>query len=187
MKPVKASLDGISSLQCVSYTTQFWVTSKLAEVHSIPLSMLQKPEMLNSDDSNTSPWGIPFNTDLHLDVEPLTAALWLWTFSEFLPLGSCWGRVDYKAAALSTNASSWHYGMQINCSCQETLNTLLFPFTARNVQKLRGAGWTELYHANVCLKHFLNHLWILPKLQRNCNTQNPPEFSSAHWKQAYLL
>lgn len=41
-------------------------------------------------------------------------------------------------------------------------------------------------HINVCLKHFLNLLQILIKLQENCNL-HPTEFSFEHWKQVYLL
>jgi len=47
LKPAKVTLDGIPSLQCVSHTTQLGVVSKVAVVHSIPVSM-SPTKVLNS-------------------------------------------------------------------------------------------------------------------------------------------
>ena len=57
--------------------------ANVLRVHSIPLSM-SLMKMLNSTGPNNDPSGTPLVTDLHLDIELLTATLWVRPLTQFL-------------------------------------------------------------------------------------------------------
>ena len=82
-EPVQVPLHGVPSFCCVHCTTQLGVISKLLRVHSIPPSV-SLIEMLKSSGPRMDPWGTPLITGLHLDMEPLTTALWLRPSNQFL-------------------------------------------------------------------------------------------------------
>ena len=81
--PWNVPLHGVPSFCCVHCTTQLGVISKLLRVHSIPPSV-SLIEMLKSSGPRMDPWGTPLITGLHLDMEPLTTALWLRPSNQFL-------------------------------------------------------------------------------------------------------
>ena len=81
-EPVQVPLHGVPSFCCVHCTTQLGVISKLLRVHSIPPSV-SLIEMLKSSGPRMDPWGTPLITGLHLDMEPLTTALWLRPSNQF--------------------------------------------------------------------------------------------------------
>lgn len=56
--------------------------ASLLKKHSIPPSTLLI-KMLKSTGLKTAPWGTLFITSLHLDIEPLTTALWLQPSEQF--------------------------------------------------------------------------------------------------------
>ncbi|KAK4814241.1 LOW QUALITY PROTEIN: hypothetical protein QYF61_012737 [Mycteria americana] len=58
-------------------------SANLLRVHSISLSM-SLMKILNSTGPSTDPCGTPPITDLHLDIEPLTATLWMLPSNQFL-------------------------------------------------------------------------------------------------------
>ena len=82
-EPAQVPLHGVPSFCCVHCTTQLGVISKLLRVHSIPPSV-SLIEMLKSSGPRMDPWGTPLITGLHLDMEPLTTALWLRPSNQFL-------------------------------------------------------------------------------------------------------
>jgi len=75
LKLVQVLLGGVPSLRYVYRTTQLGVICKLAEGALDPTESLMK--ILNSSGPIMDPWGKPLVTDLHLDIEPFTATLWM--------------------------------------------------------------------------------------------------------------
>lgn len=74
LKPVQDSFDGIPSLQHVDRTMQLGVVFKFAE-GALSSTVHVTTKLLNNISPNTVSWGIPLITDLHMDIESLTASL----------------------------------------------------------------------------------------------------------------
>jgi len=73
-KLVQVPLDGILSLRRVDWMTQRGVICILAEGALDPAMSLM---ILNNAGPNTDACRMPVVTNLHLDIEPLTTALWM--------------------------------------------------------------------------------------------------------------
>lgn len=94
LKFVQVHLDGISFLRCVS-CTELAVICKLAPECALNPSMFLMKK-LKCTGLHKESWGTPFDTDLHLDIEPLTLLTyvqiflrWSWTWSSPAVKSSC--------------------------------------------------------------------------------------------------
>lgn len=94
LKFVQVHLDGISFLRCVS-CTELAVICKLAPECALNPSMFLTKK-LKCTGLHKESWGTPFDTDLHLDIEPLTLLTyvqiflrWSWTWSSPAVKSSC--------------------------------------------------------------------------------------------------
>ena len=81
---VQVPADNILSFWCVSCTTQLGVICKLAEGALDPTVCVSLMNILHSAGPNIDPRGTPIVTILHLDIDPLTATLWLRPSNRFL-------------------------------------------------------------------------------------------------------
>lgn len=70
LKPVKVSLDGIPSLQCVNQTTQLGVTGRLVQG-----ALNATDKVVKQYQSHHQPLRSAIHTARHSDIELLTAAI----------------------------------------------------------------------------------------------------------------
>lgn len=80
LKPIKVPRDGIPSTKCINCTAELGVPCQLAK------GVLNSTTSLIKTLNRVSPNKVPeehYLMQIHLDIERLTATLWVWPSSQF--------------------------------------------------------------------------------------------------------